>query len=200
MLTSPKEFFIDPSRCIGCQACVQACSGIAREARASARDVRFWIRMAARDARYGHVHAPPSHAGNLHPRTAMPSGADYLFSTEGALSQPATRLFLWLVGAALVATFALGAGVFTARRFRTDASGLAVISGNYLFRGVEAAAAPVFNFKNELTMALVIVGVEGSIDMGEQSTVLARLKGAADALSLRLGSTRDSDAAAPSLA
>ena len=26
MLTSPKEFFIDPSRCIGCQACVQACS------------------------------------------------------------------------------------------------------------------------------------------------------------------------------
>ncbi len=26
MLTSPMEFFIDPSRCIGCQACVQACS------------------------------------------------------------------------------------------------------------------------------------------------------------------------------
>ena len=74
--------------------------------------------------------------------------------------------------------------------------GLAAISGNYMFRGVEAAAAPVFNFKNELTMALVIVGVEGSIDMGEQSAVLARLKGAADALSLRLGSTRDSDAAA----
>lgn len=76
--------------------------------------------------------------------------------------------------------------------------GLAVISGNYLFRGVEAAAAPVFNFKNELTMALVIVGVEGSIDMSPESEVLARLKGAADALSLRLGSTRDSDAAAPS--
>ena len=30
-------------------------------------------------------------------------------------------------------------------------------------------------------MALVIVGVEGSIDMGPESTVLARLKGAADA-------------------
>ena len=26
MPTSSKEFFIDPSRCIGCQACVQACS------------------------------------------------------------------------------------------------------------------------------------------------------------------------------
>ena len=26
MQTSPKEFFIDPSRCIGCQACVQACT------------------------------------------------------------------------------------------------------------------------------------------------------------------------------
>ena len=70
--------------------------------------------------------------------------------------------------------------------------GLAVItSGEYLFRGVEAAAAPVFNFKNDLTMALVIVGVEGAIDMGVDSPVLAHLRAAADALSLRLGSTRD---------
>ena len=43
-------------------------------------------------------------------------------------------------------------------------------------QGVEAVAAPVFNFKNELTMAMVIVGVEGSIDMGSDSTVIARLK------------------------
>ena len=78
--------------------------------------------------------------------------------------------------------------------------GVAAISGNYMFRGVEAVAAPVFNFKNELTMSIVLVGVEGSIDMSAESEVLARLKGAADALSLRLGSTRDSDAAAPSAA
>lgn len=35
-----------------------------------------------------------------------------------------------LAGAALGAAFALGAGVFTARRFRTDANGLAVISAS----------------------------------------------------------------------
>mgnify|MGYP002138561253 CR=1 FL=1 len=73
--------------------------------------------------------------------------------------------------------------------------GIAVITGDeYLFRGVEAAAAPVFNFKNDLTMALVIVGVEGAIDMGPDSATLARLRAAADALSLRLGSTRDANA------
>lgn len=73
--------------------------------------------------------------------------------------------------------------------------GIAVITGGeYLFRGVEAAAAPVFNFKNDLTMALVIVGVEGAIDMGPDSATLARLRAAADALSLRLGSTRDANA------
>ena len=68
--------------------------------------------------------------------------------------------------------------------------GIAAISGNYIFRGVEAAAAPVFNFKNELTMAVVLVGVEGSLDMGPDSPLMARLKDAADTLSRRLGSTR----------
>jgi DNA-binding IclR family transcriptional regulator len=73
--------------------------------------------------------------------------------------------------------------------------GIAVITGDeYLVRGVEAAAAPVFNFKNDLTMALVIVGVEGAIDMGPDSATLARLRAAADALSLRLGSSRDANA------
>ena len=71
--------------------------------------------------------------------------------------------------------------------------GVAAISGNYAVKGVEAVSAPVFNFKNELTMALIIVGVEGSIDMGPDSTVIAELKRASRSLSLRLGSTRDSE-------
>ncbi len=73
--------------------------------------------------------------------------------------------------------------------------GVSAISGDYIFRGVEAVAAPVFNFKNELTMSMVIVGVEGSIDMGPDSTVIARLKDAADSLSRRLGSTRNAEPA-----
>jgi DNA-binding IclR family transcriptional regulator len=69
--------------------------------------------------------------------------------------------------------------------------GVAAISGNYMFRGVEAVAAPVFNFKNELTMSIVLVGVEGSIDMRDESPVIAHLKDAAHSLSQRLGSTRE---------
>lgn len=72
-----------------------------------------------------------------------------------------------------------------------EARGVAVITGNYMVKGVEALAAPVFNFKNELTMGLIIVGVEGSVDMGPDSSVIAELKRAAESLSRRLGSTRD---------
>jgi hypothetical protein len=55
---------------------------------------------------------------------------------------------------------------------------------------VQAAAAPVFNFKNQITMTLVIVGVEGMVDMAPGSPVLQALKKAAEALSWRLGATR----------
>jgi len=75
-----------------------------------------------------------------------------------------------------------------------EARGVAAITGNYTVKGVEALAAPVFNFKNELTMALIIVGVEGSVDMGPDSSVIAELKRAAESLSRRLGSTRNGEA------
>lgn len=68
--------------------------------------------------------------------------------------------------------------------------GIAPIHGNYMVKGVQAIAAPVFNFKNEITMALVVVGVEGMFDMGEGSPVIHELKNAAHALSTRLGATR----------
>ena len=59
-----------------------------------------------------------------------------------------------------------------------------------MFKGVEAVAAPVFNFKNQLSMSLVVVGVEGMFDMTESGQVVQELKKAADALSWRLGATR----------
>lgn len=73
---------------------------------------------------------------------------------------------------------------------KVRADGVAPISGHYI-KGVEAVAAPVFNFKNEITMALVVVGVEGMIDINQNSQVLAELKRSAKELSLRLGATRE---------
>lgn len=51
-------------------------------------------------------------------------------------------------------------------------------------------AAPVFNFKNNITMAVSIVGVEGISDLGPQSLALTELMRATAALSRRLGSSR----------
>jgi DNA-binding IclR family transcriptional regulator len=67
--------------------------------------------------------------------------------------------------------------------------GVAVVSRDYFARGVEAAAAPVFNFKNEITMAIALVGVEGAMDLSPQSPALAALRRAAQDLSVRLGAT-----------
>ena len=51
-------------------------------------------------------------------------------------------------------------------------------------------AAPVFNFKNNITMAISIVGVEGISDLGPDSLALTELKRVTSALSKRLGSSR----------
>jgi DNA-binding IclR family transcriptional regulator len=73
---------------------------------------------------------------------------------------------------------------------KVRADGVAPVTSAYMFKGVEAAAAPVFNFKNEITMALSVVGVEGSVDMTVNSPVMQELKRAAAELSSRLGATR----------
>lgn len=73
------------------------------------------------------------------------------------------------------------------KKVRED--GIAPIHGNYMVKGVQAVAAPVFNFKNEITMALVAVGVEGMFDLNESSPVIAEVKRAAAELSERLGCT-----------
>lgn len=78
--------------------------------------------------------------------------------------------------------------------------GMALIAQHYIAKGVQAVAAPVFNFKNQLSMSLVIVGVEGMIDMEPNGPVLLALKKAAESLSWRLGATRkpEDDVAASS--
>lgn len=67
--------------------------------------------------------------------------------------------------------------------------GLAVISSGYFARGVEAAAGPVFNFKNEINMSIALVGVEGTLDLAPDGPTLTALKRACAQLSVRLGST-----------
>ncbi len=65
--------------------------------------------------------------------------------------------------------------------------GFADTAGFHRVPGVAAVAAPVFNFKNEITMALVVVGVQGMFDMSADGQVVSSLKGHAEALSIRLG-------------
>ncbi|MBP5998726.1 MAG: IclR family transcriptional regulator [Azonexus sp.] len=65
--------------------------------------------------------------------------------------------------------------------------GYAATNGQHKVAGVEAAAAPVFNFKNEITMAVLVVGVQGMLDTGPESEEIKCLKRHAEALSLRLG-------------
>lgn len=66
-------------------------------------------------------------------------------------------------------------------------SGFASVSGYHLVPGVEAVAAPIFNFKNEITLAMLVVGVQGMFDMSPEGGVVQALKRAAGALSTRLG-------------
>jgi DNA-binding IclR family transcriptional regulator len=67
------------------------------------------------------------------------------------------------------------------------AKGFATTEGFHRVPGVEAVAAPVFNFKNEVTMAVVVVGVQGMFDTSAEGDVVRSLKRHAAALSLRLG-------------
>ena len=65
--------------------------------------------------------------------------------------------------------------------------GYAATNGQHKVPGVEAVAAPVFNFKNEITMAVLVVGVQGMFDISPEGGVVKGLVRHAHALSLRLG-------------
>lgn len=66
--------------------------------------------------------------------------------------------------------------------------GFAAVTSGYFADGVEAVAAPVFNLKDEISMAVVVVGVKGMVDLAPQGRIVTDLKAAAAALSSRLGS------------
>lgn len=70
------------------------------------------------------------------------------------------------------------------------AQGYSAVSGYHLVPGVEAVAAPVFNFRGEITMAMLVVGVQGMFDMRPDGEVVTRLRAAANELSHRLGCER----------
>jgi len=69
------------------------------------------------------------------------------------------------------------------------AQGYAATNGQHKVAGVEALAAPVFNFKNEITMAVLVVGVQGMLDISPEGKVVECLKRHAAALSSRLGAS-----------
>ena len=65
--------------------------------------------------------------------------------------------------------------------------GVATITDYHLVPGVAAVAAPVFSYKNEITMALLAIGVKGMIDISLDGPVVLALRACARDLSLRLG-------------
>lgn len=69
------------------------------------------------------------------------------------------------------------------------ADGFAIVSDYHLVPGVSAAAAPVFNFKQEITMVVLAIGVKEMIDLSPSGRVVKSLMHCAKDLSLRLGYT-----------
>lgn len=67
------------------------------------------------------------------------------------------------------------------------AQGYATTEGHHKVPGVEAVAAPVFNFRNEITMAVLVVGVQGMVDTSPEGDVVTCLLRHARELSVRLG-------------
>lgn len=67
------------------------------------------------------------------------------------------------------------------------AAGLAAVSGYHLVPGVDAIGAPVFNFRGEMTLALLVVGIHGMFDMDLSGTTVTALRDAAARLTERLG-------------
>ena len=67
--------------------------------------------------------------------------------------------------------------------------GVATVNDYHLVPGVAAAAAPVFNFKHEITLSILAIGVKGMIDLSKDGPVVTALKRSAQDLSVRLGHT-----------
>ncbi len=70
--------------------------------------------------------------------------------------------------------------------------GVSTVADYHLVPGVAAAAAPIFNFKHEITLSILAIGVKDMIDLSLDGPVVCALKCAAQALSARLGHTSTS--------
>jgi len=71
-------------------------------------------------------------------------------------------------------------------------TGISAVSGYHLVPGVEAVGAPVFNAAGDITLTMLVVGIQGMFDMRPEGQVVRELKQAANLLSERLGSARRS--------
>lgn len=67
------------------------------------------------------------------------------------------------------------------------ADGVSIVQDYHLVPGVAAAGAPVFNFKHEITLSLLAIGVKSMIDLSPTGKVVTALKRCATNLSQRLG-------------
>lgn len=67
--------------------------------------------------------------------------------------------------------------------------GVSIVSDYHLVPGVAAAAAPIFNFKNEITLSVLAIGVKGMIDLSLDGPIVTALRRSAQTLSRRLGYT-----------
>jgi len=69
----------------------------------------------------------------------------------------------------------------------TRRRGLAIVESHHLMAGVAAISAPVFNARNEITLAVSAVGIQGMLDTGMNGAIVMAVKSSADALSRKLG-------------
>ena len=67
------------------------------------------------------------------------------------------------------------------------ADGFSTVVDYHLVPGVAAAAAPVFNFKREITLSILAIGVKGMIDLSPGGPTIEALTRSARDLSMRLG-------------
>ncbi len=116
----------------------------------------------------------------------LTSASGRVFAAHLPPAQTQERIRLEQARLSLPAELQSAAGVGTMlAQVRHD--GVSIVADYHLVSGVAAAAAPVFNFKHEITLSLLAIGVKGMIDLTPGGPVITALKRAASALSLRLG-------------
>jgi DNA-binding IclR family transcriptional regulator len=116
----------------------------------------------------------------------LTSASGRVFAAHLPRAMTQERISREQVKLALPAELTTSVGVdATLAQVRLD--GVSTVADYHLVPGVAAAAAPVFNYKHEITLSLLAIGVKDMIDLSPSGPVISALKRAALALSLRLG-------------